>query len=106
MKKIFLIFGVLISLNFMAFALTQDDLVPALESTGGIMFDYVQDETPNINVDDSMKKADKINSALNNEEAESRKVPKIKIDAKAIQHQRALDYSTNRSNTMQLPTGF
>lgn len=101
MKKVFLVLGMLMA--FAAFA--QDELIPAADSTGAIMFDYAQDETKYINAD-AMKKADTINSVIKDEEQELKKSKKIKFDAKAVQHQRALDFSTNRSNTMQLPVGF
>lgn len=101
MKKVFLVLGML--MTFVAFG--QDELVPSVENMGGVMFDYSQDEIKNINTD-SMKKSDTVNSAMKNEEQQRKKSPKIKFDAKEVQHQRALDFSTNRTNSMQLPVGF
>ena len=73
---------------------------PLLLDTPITTIDYVEDDLNLINTT-NMKKTDNIEKARR--EANKNQAPKIKLDTREINHQRALDYVTRPNNAMMLP---
>ncbi len=96
MKKILLIFVFFISINCV-FAREE---TPLLLDTPITTINYVEDDYSLINIQ-NMKKQDKVEKAR--DELNRSQTPKIKLDTREINHQRALDYTTRPSNSMMLP---
>lgn len=97
MKKIclFLFLNFIFSSLALAMEATPLQLDGASQAT---FFEIEEDTTSLINVD-NMKKSDKIKQ-MNEKTKNEQKMPKIKLDEKAIDHQRALNFMQHQNNTM------
>ena len=73
---------------------------PLLLDTPITSINYVEDNSNLINTS-KMKKTEKVEKALT--EADKNQKPKVKLDTREINHQRALDYVTRPNNSMMLP---
>lgn len=73
---------------------------PLLLDTPITTINYVEDNSNLINTS-NMKKSDKIEKAK--DESNKSQAPKIKLDTREINHQRALDYVTRPGNSMMVP---
>ena len=96
MKKVlFVLFLFFIMQNVLA-----REETPLLLDTPITTIDYVEEDLNLINTT-NMKKTDNIEKARR--EANKNQAPKIKLDTREINHQRALDYVTRPNNAMMLP---
>ncbi len=93
MKKIF------ITLVLLLFSCcwAESEQMPYLPQDGALNVQYVESQNDLINVS-GMKKAKKIESAK--EQAQENQAPKLKLDNRQINHQRALDYTTRQNNAL------
>ena len=74
--------------------------IPILPQNSGVNIQFVENNDNLIDYK-GMKKADKIKEAETKRNLNS--TPKLKIDSKQINYQRALDYTTNQNNYILLP---
>ena len=96
MKKVLFIFFLFFSFQNV-FAREE---TPLLLDTPITTINYVEDDSNLINTS-NMKKTEKVEKAI--KETDKNQSPKIKLDTREINHQRALDYVTRPSNSMMLP---
>ncbi len=79
------------------FCLAESEQMPYLPQDGALNVQYIEENNDLINVS-TMKKAKKIEQAK--QEANKNQNPKLKLDARQINHQRALDYTTRQNNSL------
>lgn len=93
MRKLFLI-SFLLTIPFV-FAREE---VPILIDNASIVTEYEEPDSNLINTD-SMRRSEKIKEAQQ-EAAKNNQSTRLKLDTRAINHQRALDFTTKQSNSM------
>lgn len=103
MKKILKRSLCVLSILILSCAVAQDSDSPLLfDNSGGVIYSFEEDNSSLINFS-QMKKSEKIENALENEkENQQKKPPKIKVDRRELNHQRALDYSSKQVNSLPL----
>ncbi len=93
MKKVCLILSLLI----LPFAAAREE-VPILIDNASIVTEYEEPDLNMINTD-NMRRSEKIKEAQQ-EASKNNQTSRLKLDTRAINHQRALDFTTKQNNSM------
>ncbi len=95
MKKVSLFLALSFVLSNSVFALDATPL--QLDPVGQGTFIEVQQDTSDLINVDNMKKSERIKE-MSEKTKDERKAPKIKLDSRAIDHQRALNFMQHQTN--------
>lgn len=93
MKKVCLILSLLV----LPFAIAREE-VPLLIDNSSVIIDYEEPDSNAIN-SDAMRRSEQIKEAQQ-EASKNNQGSRLKLDTRAINHQRALDFTTKQSNSM------